>query len=452
MARPRKQTYTMSQYLENVIEGYITNDADTQRTPAWKPIIDGLAVTILTENYIPSIILAEEDSGQSHIIDGGSRTASFKMLRYGNYKIKSSVDDPIITYKSMIKDEDGKTIWKNETFDVRNKRFDQFPKELQKKFDEYQVDTVIHENCTKGDIAKYIKRYNEHKSMNANQKMFTYLPKFAEKIRDITSRGFFVNNCDINETKKYGGILERIIAETIMIINHLDKWNKNWKSIATFVNDNATEEQFNSLNNYIERLENIVTDETKTLFNAKDCFIWFALFDKFNQTGLDDIEFAKFLDSFIDNLKNKVVDGKLFYNVDETGSTKDKTNIVSKLHILETLMNEYLNIEKNLFISTEEFISSVTNIPKHEVLEDIDLYEQTLEDLQNKTIKYGSKLLESANKDSMLALVAYSFKNEVNLEEWLVQYAEKTDRYIVNQKLNYEKMINDYRKFSNKVA
>ena len=58
MARPRKQTYTMAQYLGNVNDGYISNDADTQRNPAWKPIVDGLAVTVLTDDYVPVIVLA----------------------------------------------------------------------------------------------------------------------------------------------------------------------------------------------------------------------------------------------------------------------------------------------------------------------------------------------------------------------------------------------------------
>jgi hypothetical protein len=44
MARPRKQTYVMSQYMDNVKEGYISNDADTQRNPAWKPIINKVKV------------------------------------------------------------------------------------------------------------------------------------------------------------------------------------------------------------------------------------------------------------------------------------------------------------------------------------------------------------------------------------------------------------------------
>ena len=50
MARPRRQTYTMKQYLDNEKEGYISNNVSTQRNPKWKPIIDGLVVTILTDD------------------------------------------------------------------------------------------------------------------------------------------------------------------------------------------------------------------------------------------------------------------------------------------------------------------------------------------------------------------------------------------------------------------
>ena len=102
MARPRRQVYTMEQYSKNVREGYITNNASTQRFPAYKPIIDGLAVTILNDDYIPPLILAEEESGKTVIVDGGSRTAAFMMIRYGNHKIKPSVENPIIKYLSAI--------------------------------------------------------------------------------------------------------------------------------------------------------------------------------------------------------------------------------------------------------------------------------------------------------------------------------------------------------------
>lgn len=438
MARPRKQVYTMAQYLENVNDGYISNDADTQRNPAWKPIVDGLVVTILTDDYVPVIILAEEDSGQIHIVDGGSRTAAFRMIRFGNHKIKSSVENPIISYKKLVKDENGKTKFEDAEFDIRNKTFEQFPKELQKKFDEYQVDTVVHEHCDKDKIAMYIKRYNEHKAMNANQKMFVYLPAFAEKIREISNRQFFINNSDIKDNDKEKGTLERIIAESVMCMFHLDKWNKNGKKLATYLNENANEKEFDTLNNNIKRLESIITEDTKGLFNSKDCFIWFTLFNKFTQYGLNDDKFGEFLTAFINNLKDKSVNGKLFHTADESGSTKDKSVIVDKLHILETLMKEYLHIKDVEQVAPLDFVKE--NVDPDIMADDIADYEQFYEDDIKIEVDNSSKLLDDKNVNSMIALIAYVMNSNIKInvfKEWLVNFFNENNTYDTDQKSNY---------------
>ena len=435
----------MSQYLENVKDGYISNDADTQRVPEWKAIVDGLAVTILTDDYVPVIILAEEDNGQIHIVDGGSRTAAFKMIRYGNHKIKSSVENPIIQYKMMSKDENGKAVWEDAEFDIRNKTFEQFPKELQKKFDEYQVDTVVHEHCNKEKIAMYIKRYNEHKAMNANQKMFVYLPEFAEKIRDISKRNFFINNCVINDNEKDKGMLERVISETVMNMFHFEKWNKNGKKIATYLNENASEDEFNKLDSNLERLEKIVTKTTKTLFNSKDSFIWLTLFDKFTQYGLDDVKFGEFLDAFVNELKDKPIDGKLFYTVDEKGSTKDKSVIVDKLHILETLMKEFLHIEEVEEVKDIlKFIKK--NVNPYITEEDIELYSDILDGLTLE-VDNNTKLLNEDNRPSLLALVGYACKNDIDLDDWIKQWFISNTTYLLDQRKNYEIMKDNLSKY-----
>ena len=460
MARPRKQTYTMSQYLNNVSEGYIKNDADTQRNPAWKAIIDGLSVTILTDDYIPSIILAEEDSGQTKIVDGGSRTAAFQMLRSGNYKIKSSVDDPIIEYKKMIKDSDGNISWEDAEFDVRNKTYNQFPKELQKKFDEYQVETVIHEHCNKKRTAKYMKRYNERKNFTASQKQFLYLPDFADQIRSIMKRNFFVNCCNVKEIDRENGVVERIISESVMIMFHFDKWNKNGKKLAIYLNDNATEEQFNTLDKNIIRLGKIVEKNTRELFTVKDSFIWITLFNKFLEKGLEDVKFNEFLTAFIDGLRNKSVDNKLFDTVDENASTKDKSVIADKLHILETLMDEFLHIDEteteNEDISTNSGNDDLENPIKSRVLEDendnetvlsfvqenadekatdedIELYTDMVDDY----VKIDSEIYLKC-KTALIALMAYACKKEKDqdFEEWFKKYQNQT-KFSSSQKVNY---------------
>ena len=445
MARPRKQVYTMEQYIRNVEDDYISNDADTQRVPEWKAIVDGLAVTVLTDDYVPVIILAEEDNGQIHIVDGGSRTAAFRMIRYGNHKIKSSVENPIIQYKAMSKDENGKTVWEDAEFDIRNKTFDQFPKELQKKFDEYQVDTVVHEHCNKEKIAMYIKRYNEHKAMNANQKMFVYLPTFAEKIRDISKRNFFINNCVINDNEKDKGMLERVISETVMNMFHFDKWNKNGKKIATYLNENASEDEFNKLDNNLERLEKIITETTKTLFNSKDCFIWLTLFEKFTQYGLDDAKFGEFLDAFVGGLRNKSVDGKTFDTADEKGSTKDKSVIVDKLHILETLMKEFLHIEE--VEEVKDILKFVKkNVNPYITEEDIELYSDILDGLTLE-VDNNTKLLNEDNRPSLLALVGYACKNDIDLDDWIKQWFISNTTYLLDQRKNYEIMKDNLSKY-----
>lgn len=446
MARPRKQTYTMAQYLENVNEGYISNNFKTQRFPKWKPIVDGLVVTILTDDYIPAIILAEDGSGEKKVVDGGSRTAAFMMIRYGNYKIKSSVENPIIKYKSMSKDENGKVTWVDAEFDVRNKTYDQFPKELQKAFNEYQVETVIHE-CDLDTMAMYLRRYNIHTGMNANERMFIHLPNLASEVREITDRQFFVNYSNFTDSEKEKGMLERVVSETVMCMFHLDKWNKNGKNMATYLNENSSCDEFDKLNKNLTRLENIITDDVKDVFNSKDSFIWLTFFDRFTKLGVEDGKFTEFLIAFKNGLRNKEVDGQLFDTVDQTGSTKDKAIILAKLHILETLMNEFLHINKKDLeeVNTLDFIKE--NVKADATKEDIEFYSDMLDDLTVE-VDNNTKLLDEHNRPSLLALVGYACENECDdlLGEWIKRWFATNVMYLINQKQNYLQMVNSLQK------
>lgn len=437
----------MSQYTGNVNDGYISNNFKTQRFPKWKPIVDGLAVTILNDDYIAPIILAENEDGQTQIVDGGSRTAAYMMIRYGNYKIKSSVEDPIIEYKSMSRDENGKVTWTDATFDIRNKTYEQFPKELQKAFNEYQVETVIHE-CNSETVAKYLRRYNIHTGMNANEKMFIYLPNFANEVREITNRDFFIHNSVFTDSEKEKGLLERVVSESVMTMFYFDKWNKNGKKLASFLDSNAQKEDFEVLNNNIARLENIVTEETKSLFNNKNTFIWFTLFNQFTKLGLDDDKFADFLNAFVSDLRDREVDGKLFDTVDETGSTKDKSVIADKLHILETLMNEFLHISSEDLEEIEvlEFVKENVNPEADE--EYISECNDLLEDLKVE-VNNSSNLLNKNNIPSLIALMAYSLEQGViysDLKKWWIDFFDSNNTYELNQKKNFNIMVQNLQK------
>ena len=70
MARPRKQTYTLEMYLDKIEDKDICNNADVQRNFVWSnEQINELIVTVLTDEYIPPIILGEENNSQLRIAD-----------------------------------------------------------------------------------------------------------------------------------------------------------------------------------------------------------------------------------------------------------------------------------------------------------------------------------------------------------------------------------------------
>ena len=451
MARPRKQTYTMEMYMKKNRNGDIDNSADTQRDFVWKAEqVNGLIRTVLLDDYIPPIILTEEESSQLHIADGGQRTAALRQFRYGNYKITSAIEDSIIPYKQKIKNEDGTYSFEDANCDIKGKTYETLPPELQKIFDEYQLETVIHEHCDSEKTAKYIKIYNQQISMNNNQKAYTYIYNFAGIINKIVENRFFIEYSDFSDNEKNKAVRERAIMESVMCMFHFEKWNKNTKKIAQFLNDNASKDEFDKLLDNIDRLNNVITDTTKILFNSKDCFIWLTLFEKFTQYGLDDAKFGEFLDAFVGGLKDNPVDEKLFYTADEKGSTKDKSVIVDKLHILETLMKEFLHIEE--LVTPESFVVEMVDMPVETVKEELDCYEETLDGLENNTIRDGSKLLDMANRLSLLAMVAYSYKNDVDLDDWLEDYAANNNMYYPDQRKNYLHMLNDFKQYQKRIA
>lgn len=458
MARPRKQTYPMETYLISNKDGDISNNADTQRKPAWKAIINGLIVTILTDDYIPPIILGEEENSQLNILDGGSRTAAFMMFRYGNWKISSSVEDSIIPYKKKNKDKDGNIVWEDATFNIKGKTYDQLPDELKKKFNSYQVETVIHENCDKGKISTYIKRYNEHSSMNTNQKAFTYIDRFADKIHRIVDGDFFRNNKAYSDNDRDKGVVERIVVETIMCMNHFDNWKTQAKAACKYLNENATKEEFEKFADNLHRLEDIISDDIRNVFNKKDSFIFLTLFDKFVKLGMSDEKFAEFLREFQENIRFAKRNDKnlLFDEIDKEASTKDKQVIADKLKMLEDLMNEFLGICKSNdnkeIINTETFIAKYVGVSLKDVEKDIDCYESTLDDLENNTIRDGSKLLDTDNRLSLLAMVAFSFKNEIDLDDWMTEYAKNNNTYFVDQKKNFLHMKQDFEQYLKRCA
>ena len=437
MLRPRKHTYTMEMYLKKIKEFDIRNDSDTQRQFVWSnEQVNELIVTVLTEDYIPPIILAEVDGSQLWIVDGGQRSSSFNKFRYGNYKITSAVENSIISYKKKMIDEHGEISWVDDVFDIRNKTYDKLPEELKKKFNEYQIETAIHENCNTHRIAQLIKRYNNHTSMNSNQKAFTYVDNYAREIRNILDSRFFFDCGVYTEKERSKGVLERVVLESVMCMFHFDQWKKQPKQTASFLNENSTAKEFEEFYLVVERLKDIITEDLRDLFGSKDSFIWFTMFKRFAEFGIEDERFAEFLKAFKKSLKAEVVEGVSFNELDGNKGTKDKSVIAAKLNVLTTLMCDYFGVNQN-FIKNEDILRFVRETVCDEIVEeDIELYVEMLTDLTDDN---SIKTVVLKNKPSIIAIVAFACVNDIDLDECMIPLLSDT-QFLENQKENYLNM------------
>lgn len=435
----------------------IRADQDVQRMAnQWNNSMSSeLIVSVLNGEYVPPLILGTENNSQSWLIDGLQRSSTLMMFRYGNLKISPNIEEPVIKYRAKVRDADGEVkidgcgdiCWETRTFDVRRKTYERLPEELKRTFDEYQVECVIHEDYSMQQISRLVRRFNYHKPMNISQKAFTFCDKYARRIREILKREFFIGCTGYTKNERKNGSLERIIMETIMCTNHLDNWKKS-AQIGAFVNENASPEEFDSLENNIARLENIITDDLYNLFTSKDSFLLFTLFDRFGRLNIDDEKFADFLHAFKNGLCNKEVNGKFFSEIDKERSTKDKTVIVEKLDLLETLMHEFLGISKpEPEFDSEEVLAFVREHVSPNIMpEDISQYSEVLDALMKKS-NGDTKLMEDSNKPSLIAIVAYSFKNDIDLDDWISYYCSRNNNYISDQAENYLYMRNDLQQF-----
>lgn len=458
MAKPRKQTYTLQMYLQKMMDMDIRSDADVQRmSGAWNNgMINELVASVLNGDYIPPIILGEEENSQAWIVDGLQRSTALMMFRHGSYRVSASVEEPVISYRAKARDSEGNVkidgngdvCWEGREFDIRRKTYKQMPEELQKIFNEYQLDCIIHENYGMQQISKLVRRYNFHKPMNVSQRTFTFCDRYARKIREILKRGFFIE-AEYTKAERKNGTLERVIMESVMCMFHLDSWKKSGQ-IGAYLNENASMEEFNILEGCIARLENMVAGDLYSVFTAKNTFLWFALFHKFTELGLVDCRFADFLCAFQNGLNEKEINGKTFDEIEHERSTKDKTVIMDKLDILETLMREFLGIpdpEPGQEMDSGKVLGFVRdNVVPFATKEDIEQYAEVLESLLEKS-NCGAKLLEAENKLSLVGIVAYSFKNDIDLDNWIVDYCDRNNDYITDQAENYEHMKDDLQQF-----
>lgn len=473
----RKKTLSLDSYLEKIVEEDISDNQDVQRLFCWENgMVNELIKTVLTDDYIPPIILGEEDLDedvvQQYIVDGMQRSSALIKFKHENYKITAALEDPIIQYQrkkkdennKICKDEYGKVIWESVEYDLRRKTYEMLPPELKKMFDDYQIDITIHQHCTMSQISKLVRRYNNHLGMNTSQKAFTYIDLHARKIRTISEKNKFFKNCMSCSGKQQSkGIRERLVCESVMTTFFFDNWKSAIKNMSKYLNENATEEHFDTVNEYFSRIESVCKDNFTEVFVPKNVIVWIPVFKEFAKFGLDDIKFKDFVEEFEKSLYKKDVNGVTFDKLNEDRHTKGKAILKEKINILTALMKEYLHIKEDeeslVKVGENNVIDNVSsdqdalefikeNVKEDVIDEDIELYKIQLDDWTVE-VDNSSKLLEPENMNSLLAVVAYSFETNIDLEipEWMVSFFNRNSTYIKDQKENYTYMVNDIGEF-----
>ncbi len=421
---------------------------------------------VLNNQPIPEIVICEQyvnGKKKRHLIDGLQRLSYAGLYRAKGVVIElDGAEFYEIQYEEKEYDEQGNPVFDEDgdikktqkVFNVIGKKFDELPKFLQDRFNKFNINVTTYFDCTDDQIAYHIRNYNNHEGMTSNQYEVTNIDiEKATMLKNITGKHPFFKDRYGNYTEKNDskGVLERVVVESIIATNFLDNWKKKSEDAFEFINLNATAELFEDFKESLDRLCAIVNKENKRLFSTTNSPVWFSVFSRFKKFNLPDRMFADFMSYFIDSLGNLESDGDEFISVYRNSSTKDKSVVVGKIEGVTKLMKEFLHIdmenrEKTIQEVSEpmtdsEFINKNVGVDIESVYENMDLYIDSLDDLLDNTIKVGSKLLEPENRQSLLAMVAYSYEEDKDLDDWLKKYAENNNTYLKNQKENYLHMV-----------
>lgn len=481
----KRDTYMVSKLCGMIARGDLRDNHPQQRKSGqWdKTTRDNFIVTVIKNEDFDPIKICEQLTDEGIVlwlIDGLQRSTTIENFKSGKFALGRNIDPYIIEYQETVKDKDGKTVYRNVSYDLRGKSYENLPEKLKEDFDNCPVDVRKHLDCTDEEVGRHIIRYNSGRAMVVAQKISAYMYNTAKYVKKLSGHAFFSDCANYSETKDRNGETDKVVSEAVMGLNFFDSWNKQAQKIGKHLNDNATEDMFNSFECYLDRLLEIITPETGKLFTTKNALILFMLFDRFTKKGLDDNKFQLFLENYQELKKVKVeveheyelVKGSgeytntlSFAELDGCKSTKDKGVILDKLHILETVMDDFLHIEAineneidNEEVVNEEdglevFVSECTGIDEKILRENMDWYISMLEDengLKDRCIRDGSRLLNRDNSLSLLAMVAYAESKEKNLDGWLTEYAENNDEYLFDQKDNFFYMKEDFEEYLRK--
>ena len=524
--RTKSTSYSIESLSKQLRQHRLRDNHPLQRTSGqWSLLTKSELISdILQGNSLLQIVISEEIKAgiiMHWLIDGKQRSTNLKDYLEDGFAISKNVQRYMIEYQSDKTDEDGNVILnedgfpipESKVFDIRGKKFSQLPEELQDKFRDYQVPVMLNLNCTKKDIAYDIARFNRCRPMNVSQSGWLGLEEsYAEYVDKILKMDFFKVDCDkssYSNTNIKNGSLRRIIIEAIMTSKYLSHFDKDFGKMCAYLTENANESVFIDFYLTLEKLSNVLRGNTSDIFNNKNSFLWFALFDKFLEYDFEDDKFNGFIQEFKETLHNKEIDGITYDCLNGQKGTKDRSSVTKRFNHLLTLMKEYLHIEDSVEEITEESepeivendlfdTETIEELPEKPAIAEVTEYsaignkeiehvsgeviDNTIHTDMKSALKFvqdcvdeavseldvqdyeeyldtitldvdnSSKLLDAANHDSIIGVIAYAYQNDVDCDDWFKDYFNRNNTYDVDQKKNYLNMRNDLIAFNKKAV
>lgn len=474
----RMEATNVGQYIDDVQNETINSNQAVQRDFVWTvEMINNLVYSAVSQKvFIPNIILAEENKGEvttTYIVDGNQRTEALRRFRYDNYRVSATIRNPIVTYNrkkhdennKIMRDKNGEVIWEVAEFDLRKKTYDDLPAELQRQFNKCPLMATIYQDCITEETSDLVNLYNNHVGMNVSQKSLTYIGKFATEIKRIKDNNkFLLNGTALTENEKHKGNWERVIAESVMGVFHIDEWKKDPKKMCEYLNNNSSTEEFLKVEEYFNRIEpysdKLKTPKIMELFVAKDMAVWMMVFDRFTKFNRPDEEFGSFVKAFSETLRNIKIEDGTWDELDADKHTKDKSVIEKKVNHITTLMKNYLHIdttetennneEESTEDNTEETVLSFVreNVDSNATNNDIEAYTDLVDYCFNHgQIKIDAPIYQKC-QTALIALMTYACQgeNEDKFEEWIKKYQNQT-KFSLSQKTNYIFMKNSFDKY-----
>lgn len=514
--RTKSTSYSIESLSKQLRQHRLRDNHPLQRTSGqWNLLTKSELISdILQGNSLLQIVISEEIKAgitMHWLIDGKQRSTNLKDYLEDGFAVSKNVQRYMIEYQTDKTDEDGNVILnedgfpipESKTFDIRGKKFSQLPEELQDKYKDYQVPVMLNLNCTKKDIAYDIARFNRCRPMNVSQSGWLGLEEsYAEYVDKILKMDFFKVDCDkssYSNTNIKNGSLRRVIIEAIMTSKYLSHFDKDFGKMCIYLTENANESVFIDFYLTLEKLSNVLKGDTSDIFNNKNSFLWFALFDKFIEYGVEDDKFNDFIQEFKETLHSKEIDCVTYDCLNGQKGTKDRSSVTKRFNHLLTLMKEYLHIEDSIEGSESDVIKDdlfdtevveesddkkpiIAEVTEYSAIGNKEIEHVSGEVVDNDTLEFvkmcvddgvtdadildyeedldvvtldvdnNSKLLDGVNHKSLIALIAYAYKIDEDIDEWFKDYFKRTNTYEIDQKRNYLHMRNDFIRFNKKGA